>query len=66
MSTATPPPDYAAAQRELNALLEELQRIDAPIDTLSAQVSRAKFLIDWAHERLRTTEAEIERLLSED
>ena len=61
----TPPTDYAAAQRELTELLDAIQQPDAPIDTLTAQVARAKFLIDWARERLRTTEEQIDTLLSE-
>lgn len=62
----TAPTDYATAQQELNGLLEELQRPDAPIDRLTEQVSRAKFLIDWAREKLRSTEAEVDALLREE
>lgn len=60
-----PPKSYAAAQEELEALLAELQRPEAPLDELTASVRRAKDLIAWLRTALRETEAEVEGLLSE-
>ena len=60
------PQSYAEAQAELNQLLLDLQQPDAAIDLLAERVTRAKHLIDWSREKLRTTDAEVQKLLSED
>lgn len=60
------PVSYAAAQEELQRILEQLQQPDASLDALRDQVARAKELIDWSRTRLRETELEVDKLLAED
>ncbi len=60
------PASYAAAQAELQQILETLQRPDSPLDELTERVKRAKVLIEWSRARLRATEAEVDLLLSEE
>ena len=62
----TPPESYAAAQAELSELLASLQSPNVSIDALTEKVERARELLDWARERLRDTELEVERLLGEE
>lgn len=63
--TSDAPASYAAAQQELETILEELQRADAPLDLLTARVSRAKALLAWCRQELRTTEREVDALLED-
>lgn len=60
-----PPKSYATAQEELETILAELQRPDAPLDELTRQVRRAKGLIGWLRAALREIETEVEGLLDE-
>ena len=60
-----PPKSYAAAQEELEAILEELQRPDSPLDVLTQRVRRAKDLIAWSRKSLRETETEVNGLLED-
>ncbi len=59
------PKDYAAAQAELEELLSSLQQPSVEIDSLTQKVARAKELLEWCKEKLRTTESAIDELLSE-
>jgi exodeoxyribonuclease VII small subunit len=59
------PKDYAAAQAELEELLSALQQPSVEIDSLTQKVARAKELLEWCKEKLRTTESAIDELLSE-
>lgn len=59
------PKDYAAAQAELEELLSSLQQPSVAIDSLTEKVARAKELLEWSKQKLRSTEAAIDQLLSE-
>ena len=59
------PKDYAAAQAELEELLSSLQQPSVEIDSLTQKVARAKELLEWCKEKLRTTESAIDELLSD-
>ena len=59
------PKDYAAAQAELEELLSALQQPSVEIDSLTQKVARAKELLEWCKEKLRTTESAIDELLSD-
>ncbi len=65
MTTDAAPESYAAAQDELQEILEQLQRPDSSLDDLTARVQRAKALINWSRTRLRATEIEVDQLLAE-
>ena len=59
------PKDYASAQTELEELLSSLQQPSVEIDSLTEKVARAKELLEWSKQKLRSTEAAIDQLLSE-
>jgi len=53
------PKDYASAQAELEELLASLQQPSVAIDSLTEKVARAKELLEWSKQKLRSTEASI-------
>lgn len=55
---------YAAAQQELQSLVEALQGEMISMDDLSAKVQRAAELIQWCRDHLRKTESELDQTLS--
>ena len=57
------PKDYASAQAELEELLSSLQQPSVAIDSLTEKVARAKELLEWSKQKLRSTEAAIDQLL---
>ena len=59
-------PNYREAMVELQGLVDQLQSEDIPIDDLSEKVDRAKILIGSCREKLRNTEAEIDRILDDE
>lgn len=59
------PTSYATAQAELEDILAELQAPDAPLDVLAARVGRARVLLAWCRNELRTTEREVDALLED-
>jgi len=59
------PKDYASAQAELEELLASLQQPSVAIDSLTEKVARAKELLEWSKQKLRSTEASIDQLLSD-
>ncbi len=61
-----PPTTYEAALQELQQILSELQGGEAKIDDLAQHVHRAAELIAFCRQKLRDTEADVERLLGED
>ncbi len=54
---------YAAAQKELEKILADLQDDKTDVDALAAKVKRAAELIDFCKTRLRATEDEVNKLL---
>lgn len=54
---------YEQAHRELQQIMEDLQANKVSVDELSAKVKRAVTLITFCNEMLRSTEAEVEKLV---
>ena len=59
------PKSYAAASEELENIVEALQSDQIDVDKLAAQVKRAKVLINYCQNKLRSTEREVNDLFSE-
>lgn len=59
------PDSYAEAEDELAAILASLESDDVDVDQLSAQVARARWLIEWCRARLATAEVSISELLAD-
>jgi exodeoxyribonuclease VII small subunit len=53
---------YETAWFELQGLVAELQNGSVSIDHLSAKIERAAELVKFCREKLRTTEASLEKL----
>lgn len=56
---------YSRALTELEQIIAEIESEDIDIDTLSEKVKRAAFLINLCKSRLRNTEEEVKKVLSE-
>lgn len=50
------PGNYEAALQELQKLLQQMEQGQSSIDELSYSVKRAKFLVEWCQQRLRSVE----------
>ena len=59
------PTGYAAAQRELDAILAELERTDLDVDRLATQVQRAAQLIAYCRDRIGNARVQIEQVVVE-
>ena len=57
---------YEKAFAELQTIVNDLQEDTVGIDQLSDKVSRAAELIRFCREKLRSTEADVDRLLGEE
>ncbi len=55
---------YDDAKARLEAILEAVQANQLTIDELSAAIEEAVQLVDFCKERLRKTEAEVNKILS--
>ncbi len=60
------PKSYKAASEELESIVEALQSDHVDIDQLTEQIKRAKLLINYCQNRLRSTEKEVNDLFSEE
>ena len=56
---------YAEAQRELDAILAELERSDVDVDRLAERVQRAAELIRICRERIGSARLHIEQVVAE-
>ena len=56
---------YEEARKELEDILEQLQNKVITIDDLTAKTKRAKELVQFCQEKLRTTQEELDSLLEE-
>lgn len=65
MSDTTAPIGYAEAQRELDAILAELERTDVDVDRLADRVQRAAELIRICRERIGAARVHIEQVVAE-
>ena len=59
------PIGYAEAQRELDAILAELERSDIDVDRLAERVQRAAELIRLCRERIGAARVHIEQVVAE-
>jgi exodeoxyribonuclease VII small subunit len=51
---------YSKSMAELESIMQELQDGSISIDDLHIKVKRAKELLAWCHEKLRSTQKDIE------
>ena len=56
---------YAAAQRELEEILAELERSDVDVDRLATQVQRAAALIGFCHDRILHARVQIDQVVGD-
>ena len=59
------PRSYAAAEAELQAILEELEGDGVDVDVLTTRVRRARELITWCRARVSEAEMNVKELLAE-
>ena len=56
---------YADAMRELDDILEELERDDLDVDVLAARVQRASELIQLCRARIARAQADVDRVVTD-
>jgi exodeoxyribonuclease VII small subunit len=56
---------YADAMRELDDILEELERDDLDVDVLAAKVQRASELIELCRGRIARAQADVDRVVTD-
>ncbi len=56
---------YADAMRELDDILEELERDDLDVDVLATRVQRASELIQLCRGRIARAEADVDRVVTD-
>ena len=65
MTTMEPTLTYEEAYRELAAIAKEIESEAVPVDVLAQKVRRASELITWCQTKLRTTETEVNKIISQ-
>ena len=58
-----PSQTYEAAYNELKQITEEIESENVSVDVLAAKVKRASELIAFCQSRLRSTEAEVSKII---
>ena len=56
---------YSQALKELEEIVGEIESETADLDSLEEKVRRAAFLIKFCRDKLRNTEEEVKKILSE-
>lgn len=56
---------YEAALKQLNEIVQQLERKEIKIDELSNTVEKAKQLVDFCREKLDKTEADIKKIIDD-
>ena len=56
---------YADAMRELDDILEELERDDLDVDVLATRVQRASELIQLCRDRIARAQADVDRVVTD-
>lgn len=56
---------YEEAYKELAAIAKEIESESVSVDTLAEKVRRASELITWCQTKLRTTEAEVNKIIAQ-
>jgi exodeoxyribonuclease VII small subunit len=59
------PLSYSRALTELEGIVGEIDSENADLDTLEEKIRRAAFLITFCRDKLRNTEEEVKKILSE-
>ncbi len=57
--------NYQEAMTELESIVREIERESIPVDELAEKVKRASELIAICRQRLKTTEADVQKILKE-
>ena len=55
---------YEAAKSELTAISKQIESEEISVDQLAAKVKRASELIEFCQARLKSTEAEVNKIIS--
>ena len=56
---------YEQAYKELDQISKEIQNESVSVDKLAEKVKRASFLIEFCQTRLRSTEDEVNKIISQ-
>lgn len=56
---------YEAAYQELVAISREIESESVPVDILAQKVKRASELITWCQAKLRSAEAEVNKIITQ-
>jgi exodeoxyribonuclease VII small subunit len=56
---------YEEAYKELAAIAKEIESESVSVDVLAQKVRRASELITWCQTKLRTTEAEVNKIITQ-
>ena len=56
---------YAQALQELENIIQEIESENVAVDELTEKVKRAAILIRWCKNRLKKTETEVKKVLTE-
>jgi exodeoxyribonuclease VII small subunit len=56
---------YEEAYKELAAIAKEIELESVSVDVLAQKVRRASELITWCQTKLRTTEAEVNKIIAQ-
>lgn len=62
---ATEKMTYEAALKQLNEIVQQLERKEIKIDALSTTVEKAKQLVDFCREKLDKTEDDIKKIIAD-
>lgn len=61
--SATPEPGFAAAMRELEAILARIEREEVDVDQLALELERAAALVEVCRGKIRRAEVEVTQIL---
>ena len=61
---AQPTLDFESAYAELQAIVEDIQNENTPLETLETKIARAGELIAFCKERLRTVGEAVEKIMA--
>jgi exodeoxyribonuclease VII small subunit len=56
---------YEIAYEELKTIAEEIENESVPVDILAEKVKRASMLIEFCQQKLRSTEAEVNKIIKQ-
>ena len=56
---------YESAYQELSEIAEQIEAETISVDVLAEKVKRAAFLVDYCQTKLRATETEVNKIISQ-